>query len=505
MALIKIRVILLLFVIFVGFAESWIDQDRQIENAIFKKYNRKHRPVKSEATTMQIEVFLMINHIEKVDEKEQTLLLHGQISASWFDEYLVWDPSKYNNTNMIAIDSWKIWQPSFALYNSARSNGWYLHMQGVPATVISNGKVYSSGSFSFYVTCVFDFSDYPYDVQECPIVIADWVYDLSKVNLSDPVPTQLTKPIVRLSFDPDPLGTNEPKKHVAGWEVQDTWRKHCYWGSKGCVEGDIPTGPLDTYWSLLEFGIQLKRHAPYYGLTILLPALTTSIITLIVFWIDDYTMAISITMLNLLFQGFCSWSLMKQLPPANGKLPRIGQYFGYTLVLTAFSYGIHTMFHFLIVNVPGDIEFPFQLTNITEKLREIKFFKVEGLSFDPQSVLLGEYIGKKEATESAQENHNSNNSTTNETTVTNEETLVDFNTTPTSSTIDLTEEDSFKSENVFKIEEGNSQETEIEEVPKKAPTISNQSHLAEELYTIRRIIFAIYLVIFITLVFLLLY
>uniref|UniRef100_A0AC34G3T8 Neurotransmitter-gated ion-channel ligand-binding domain-containing protein n=1 Tax=Panagrolaimus sp. ES5 TaxID=591445 RepID=A0AC34G3T8_9BILA len=449
-------------------------------------------------------------------------------------------------------------------------------MDGVPATVISNGKVYSSGSFSFYVTCVFDFSDYPYDVQNCPIVIADWVYDLSKVNLSDPVPTQLTKPVIRLSFDPDPLGNDDPKKHVAGWEVQDTWRKHCYWGPKGCLEADMPSGPLDTYWSLLEFGIQLKRHAPYYGLTIVLPALTTTIITLIVFLIDDYSMALSITMLNLLFQGFCSWSLLKQLPPANGNLPRIGQYFGYTLVLTAFSYAIHAIFQFLLVTIPGDIEFPFQLTttiitlivfliddysmalsitmlnllfqgfcswsllkqlppangnlprigqyfgytlvltafsyaihaifqfllvtipgdiefpfqftNITEKLRELKFFKVEGLSFDPQSVLLGEDTVAKNDPElsSIQENHHSNNNISNDTTATvttNEETLVEID-TPPSSTIDLSEANSFNPEKIEEEEIAKESESqEVEQVAKKVPTISNQSHLAEELYT----------------------
>ncbi|VDO13992.1 unnamed protein product [Brugia timori] len=91
--------------------------NRKLEEALMKTYNRKHRPVKKDSTTMQIQIYLLIGHIEKVDEEEQTMLLHGLLWTSWTDEYLKWDPSKYNNTRRIAIESWKIWQPALSLYN----------------------------------------------------------------------------------------------------------------------------------------------------------------------------------------------------------------------------------------------------------------------------------------------------------------------------------------------------------------------------------------------------
>lgn len=49
--------------------------------------------------------------------------------------------------------------------------------------------------------------------------MADWVYDLSKVNLSDPSGNApWNKPAVKLSYDP--LNNNEAKKHVAGlWKL----------------------------------------------------------------------------------------------------------------------------------------------------------------------------------------------------------------------------------------------------------------------------------------------
>ncbi|CAD6192329.1 unnamed protein product [Caenorhabditis auriculariae] len=194
-------IIIAVFSTFINGAKS------PLEQKLFKNYDPKHRPVKQDSTTTQVAVYLSIGHIEKVDEYEQTMLVHGYLWATWTDEYLNWTPAENNNVTMLQIDSWQIWQPALALYNSARGNSWHLYMHGLPSTVFSSGKVWASGSFSFFVTCQFDFSEWPYDTQSCPIVIADWVYDLSRVNLSDPS----GKPAVRLSYDP--LGDANAKKH----------------------------------------------------------------------------------------------------------------------------------------------------------------------------------------------------------------------------------------------------------------------------------------------------
>uniref|UniRef100_A0A915N6Z0 hydroxymethylglutaryl-CoA lyase n=1 Tax=Meloidogyne javanica TaxID=6303 RepID=A0A915N6Z0_MELJA len=253
--------------------KAWISENRRIEQEVLRNYDKRHRPVKVESTIIRVQLFLTVNHIEKVDEHEGTMLLHGILWAAWNDDYLKWTPSEHNNTFVISMEAWKIWQPTFALYNSARSNSWFVYMSGVPATVSNDGRVFAAGAFSFQVTCQFNFAAYPYDIQECPIVLADWQYDASKVNLSEAVSARsglnsLAKPAIRLSFDP--LSENV-KKHVAGWEIIDTWQRLCYWGPTGYCVDSSPIGPLDNYWSLMEFGIRIKRHAPYYGLTLVLP------------------------------------------------------------------------------------------------------------------------------------------------------------------------------------------------------------------------------------------
>ncbi|VDN54757.1 unnamed protein product [Dracunculus medinensis] len=379
-----------ILVLLIMSAYTWISEyNKHLEETLLKSYNRKHRPVKKESTTVQIQIYLLIGHIEKVDEREQTMLLHGLLWATWTDEYLQWDPSKYNNTKRIAIESWKIWQPALALYNSARGNSWYLHMEGLPASVGNDGKVWASGSFSFHVTCLFDFTDYPYDEQECPIVIADWIYDLSKVNLSDAFGnTPWNKPAVKLNYDP--LNNSSPKKHVAGWEVKDTWRRQCYWGPSGCKD-EIPEGQPEWFWSLIEFGIRIKRQVPYFGTTIILPSLVTSALTLSIFWIDTFSLAIPMSVLNIVLQALFGWDLIKGLPPGNGRVPKIVSFYGFNLSLTAITFILHVMILYLENILPKNIELPFKITNITESLRQIRTFNIKGLSFDPQTLFSGDF------------------------------------------------------------------------------------------------------------------
>ncbi|KAK0411516.1 hypothetical protein QR680_005690 [Steinernema hermaphroditum] len=257
------------------------------------------------------------------------------------------------------------------------------------------------------------------------------------------------------------------------WEIQDSWRNHCYWGPNGCKEG-APAGQTEWFWSLLEFGVKIKRQAPYYGLIVILPTMVTCVLALAAFWIDDHRVAITLTVLNIILQGVFGWDLIQQLPPGNNAMPKIVILYGVNLGLAALSLVVHILIQFFCSVVPEDIELPFQLTTLTARLREIRLFSAKGLSFDPQLLLNGD---SEDDTE--EEGRPSPQPTT-------EATLIDME--PVSNV-----ENSVPNNHVS--EEVN---TVIPQTPSPDPKTSPKtlSHLAQQLYVIRRALFVIYTIVY---------
>ncbi|GMT09620.1 hypothetical protein PFISCL1PPCAC_917, partial [Pristionchus fissidentatus] len=359
----------------------------KLESDVLKGYNKKHRPVKSDKTAVGVTILISITHIEKVSEDEQTAIIHGIMYSSWKDEYLNWDPSKYNGTSIMYLDTWKIWQPALSLYNSARGNQWNLYMGGSPASIASDGTVSSHGSFSFHVTCQFDFSSWPNDEHRCPIVIADWVYDLSRVNLSESISDVDMRPYVTLHYDPF---EEREKKHVAGWEIVSTTRKHCYWGRKWCQdEVNIAPGSDDKYeyyWSVLEYAVMIRRHAPYIVYTLVIPTLLSSSLTLFAFWIDHDFYPLLLLVFNAIFQGLYGWDMIRALPTGNGTMPDMVFFYGLNLCLTVLAIIFHVLIEVIPINLPDKLEMPETVREFATQLRHVNFFGTKGLSFDPEEL-----------------------------------------------------------------------------------------------------------------------
>ena len=70
--------------------------------------------------------------------------------------------------------------------------------------------------------------------------------------------------------------------------------------------------------------LTFERHAPYFGLTIVLPAVISSLMTSSSFLLKSRTQGVYVCVFSVLLQGLCARDLLLALPPSTGSLPNIG-------------------------------------------------------------------------------------------------------------------------------------------------------------------------------------
>ncbi|KHJ43128.1 Neurotransmitter-gated ion-channel ligand binding domain protein [Trichuris suis] len=303
------------------------EQLNRLERTILLRNTPNNRPVKDEKLSVIVLFYAVLEHIEDVNEEQQSMTVHGFQYLLWNDEYLYWNPGDYSGVSRMSVHSWRIWKPDLVLYNAADQLDLSTRMNFQQhAWVESTGRVEYFPMFRHHVTCNFDFSDYPYDVQECPIVLGSWSHSLKELDIR----SLLTKPILNLLWDQD-------KVVVSGWEVLDVHLNITYWNVLTNTQmSTVPSVDLHYFcYPLVNIWIRLKRYSPLFFIGVLMPTVVTSLVTLCSFWAESTHQAVFLLSFNLLLQAVLAEDLLLQLPPTTSSVPRIVKYYAFNLIATA--------------------------------------------------------------------------------------------------------------------------------------------------------------------------
>lgn len=140
---------------------------------LFRGYDRSLRPKRDQLQPIYVSVHLHLTHLS-VQEKIQSVRLYGHIYMSWYDEFLVWDPSNFNNLRTMSINQWEVWQPDFKIANSVSGVGQYFDISkrshaSLTSIDPNRTKIEIYPTFAISVGCDFDFTDFPFDEQTCAL------------------------------------------------------------------------------------------------------------------------------------------------------------------------------------------------------------------------------------------------------------------------------------------------------------------------------------------------
>ncbi|NXG78560.1 5HT3A protein, partial [Baryphthengus martii] len=153
----------------------------QLSHYLLAHYQKDTRPVRDWRTTTNVAIDLMVYAILSVDEKNQVLTTYIWYRQHWTDEFLQWDPTRFDNLTQISLPVESIWVPDI-LINEFVDVGKSPHVPYV--YVDHHGEVQNLKPIQVMTACSLDIYNFPFDVQNCSLTFTSWLHHIRDINLS---------------------------------------------------------------------------------------------------------------------------------------------------------------------------------------------------------------------------------------------------------------------------------------------------------------------------------
>ncbi|KAK7495779.1 hypothetical protein BaRGS_00012999 [Batillaria attramentaria] len=284
---------------------GFTDDEETLRTALFASYNAKVRP--DYVTNVSIALTLAtLNHLNIA---KQTMSVNLVIYMFWTDDRLKWNASDYGGLYTLVTPPEDIWTPPVVIENAVDNVGVVggEDNDATPVRFDQNGVVYWTPPTEVTTSCEMNVEEFPFDSQECKVVLLGWTYPLSEMIVTASFIDTTTLYTPNGEFDL--IGTSTSHKDLGGPAANATFRK------------------LDFYFSF-------RRKWPFYGQNLLMPIVLNSILMVAVFALpieSGEKMGFSLTVL-LSYVVFLTW-VTDNLPPTSTDVSVVQVYLAVVLCL----------------------------------------------------------------------------------------------------------------------------------------------------------------------------
>lgn len=147
------------------------------------EYNKDIRPQQNQSELTPVSVDLLLTGFHGLDEAKQQMGSVGILTIRWRDEFLFWTPSTYGGVSYIDVPQGLVWKPDIQVRNSLSS---YAQLGGsfMNLRVFSTGDVMWTPYKVFNTKCRIDIRFFPFDRQECSVILVTWASGASTVTFT---------------------------------------------------------------------------------------------------------------------------------------------------------------------------------------------------------------------------------------------------------------------------------------------------------------------------------
>ncbi|KAL0274907.1 UNVERIFIED_CONTAM: hypothetical protein PYX00_002930 [Menopon gallinae] len=290
------------------FNATWADK---LKKDLLLSYDRYSRPTLNGSTTV-VQLGCVLRHIE-LDEQNSIMTIHTWVQMTWEDQKLKWDSADYGGLDKMHFADHELWQPDLYPFNGFLDYS-SEHFGNTDALVYNNGTVLRVPPVIYKVYCGMDFTYWPFDVQNCQLVLGPWTYDEDEVDLQ-------IRHSKEMNLSRNLMPNSEWKYLAIDEERHSTYYSCC------------PKPYVD-----VTYNIKIQRQSPTYVALLITPATAIIIMALAVFLIppvstDKITLGGTTIIITCLFLLYFT----QKLPALGGSTPLIVVFYSRTLYLLSVS------------------------------------------------------------------------------------------------------------------------------------------------------------------------
>ncbi|NXE55555.1 5HT3A protein, partial [Casuarius casuarius] len=284
----------------------------RLADHLLADYEKGVRPVRDWRTTTNVAIDVMVYAILGVDEKNQVLTTYIWYRQHWIDEFLQWDPARFDNVTQISLPTESIWVPDI-LINEFVDVG---KSPDIPYVYVHHhGEVWNLKPIQVMTACSLDIYNFPFDVQNCSLTFTSWLHNIRDLNLS------LWRQPERVKFDKNVF------MNQGEWEllyVLSHFREFSVEGSDNYAE--------------MKFYVVIRRRPLFYAVSLLLPSIFLMVMDIVGFYLPPNSgerVSFKITLLL----GYSVFLIIVSdtLPATAIGTPLIGVYFVVCMALLVIS------------------------------------------------------------------------------------------------------------------------------------------------------------------------
>ncbi|XKL60246.1 hypothetical protein PGB90_001262 [Kerria lacca] len=240
------------------------------------RYDRWKRPPNAIGKPTEVSTRIYIYFIGNVEAQHLQYTTHILIRYRWLDERLARNVT-YNIQGETLVKD-KLWTPHLYIVNEHESRIMGSSSQDILVTVMPDGTVLYSTRLKVTLLCLMNLRKFPFDEQECPLILESWTYN--------------TNDIILLWEQYSPVVQNT-HLHMTEYNLMSIWTNSTF------VLYSLPDDTWTTseenyhyygkfagnYSSLIVF-FRLEREAGHYIMDYYVPSILIVAVSWVTFWLD---------------------------------------------------------------------------------------------------------------------------------------------------------------------------------------------------------------------------